>query len=176
LSNRGGKKPVVVAVNGLCLGGGMEMAINADIIVAAEDARFGLPESAIGVVAIAGALPRLVRTVGRQRASEIALIGRYDYTAEEMLRWGLVNKIVPKGADVVAEALVWAAKIAANSPDSVIVTREGLKMGWESMGPIQGTEVVLKGMFGRMDGADNMAEGVNSFVQRRKPVWKDSKL
>ncbi|KAJ4390854.1 hypothetical protein N0V93_004453 [Gnomoniopsis smithogilvyi] len=91
LSNRGGKKPVIAAVNGLCLGGGMEVVLNCDVILAAEDARFGLPEVKRGVIALAGALPRLVRTVGKQRAAEMALLGRH-YTAAEMERWGVVNK------------------------------------------------------------------------------------
>ncbi|KAK2066645.1 hypothetical protein P8C59_000441 [Phyllachora maydis] len=177
VSNRAGKKPIVAAVNGLCLGGGMEMAVNCDVVLAAAAAaRFGLPEARRGVVAGAGALPRLVRTVGRQRAAEMALLGRSTYSAAEMERWGLVNRVVPAGGDVVAEAVRWAAEVAANSPDSVVVSREGLRLGWEGLGPVLGTELLGKGMYGRMDGAENMKEGLRSFVEKRKPVWSDSKL
>ncbi|KAK3306766.1 ClpP/crotonase-like domain-containing protein [Chaetomium strumarium] len=176
LSNRTGKKPVIAAVNGLCFGGGMEMVINCDLVVAdGKRARFGLPEVKRGVVAVAGALPRLVRTVGRQRAAEMALLGRTGYTAEQMREWGIVNFVVAEG-QAVAEAIKLAEEIAANSPDSVITSREGLRLGWEGIGPQMGTEVLERGMYGRIDGGENMKEGVKSFVERREPVWKDSKL
>ncbi|KAI0404650.1 enoyl-hydratase [Xylaria palmicola] len=175
LSNRGGAKPVIAAVNGICLGGGMEMAINCDMVVATTHATFGLPEVTIGVIALAGALPRLARSVGRQRASEMALAGK-SYTAAEMLRWGLVNEVVAEGEDVVAAALAWAERIAGNSPDAVIVSREGLKLGWEGIGPQQGTDIVTNGWYARIERGENFVEGVRSFNERRKPVWKDSKL
>ncbi|KKY34670.1 putative carnitinyldehydratase [Diaporthe ampelina] len=173
LSNRAGKKPVIAAVNGLCLGGGMEMAVNCDMVVAGEDAKFGLPEVKRGVVALAGALPRIQKTLGKQRAAEMALVGGM-YSAQKMYEWGVVNRVVKQG-DVVKEAVGIAEEIADNSPDSVIVSREGLKLGWE-VGPEMGTELLERGMFGRIDAADNMREGVMSFVEKRKPVWRDSKL
>ncbi|KAF4974449.1 hypothetical protein FZEAL_8649 [Fusarium zealandicum] len=174
LSNRRGKKPVVAAVNGLCLGGGMEMALNADLVIASHEAKFGLPEVKRGVVAIAGALPRLMRTVGRQRASEMALLGRM-YTAQEVMGWGVVNKVVAPD-EVVDEALRWAVEMADNSPDSVIVSREGLLGGWDAEGPRESTRRVDEGVFRGLDGGENMKEGVLSFVEKRKPVWRDSKL
>lgn len=176
LSNRAGKKPVVAAVNGLCYGGGMEMVINCDLVVAdGKRARFGLPEVSRGVIALAGALPRLIRTVGRQRAAEMALLGRTGYGAEQMREWGLVNFVVAEGK-AVEEALKLAEEIAGNSPDAVIASREGLRLGWEGIGPQMGTEVLERGMYGQMNGGENMKEGVRSFVEKRKPVWKDSKL
>lgn len=174
LSNRGGKKPVLAAVNGLCLGGGMEIALNCDMIVASETATFGLPEVKRGVIALAGALPRVVRTLGKQRAAEMALLGR-AYGAAEMERWGVVNKVVKEG-EVLAEALRWAGEVCENSPDSVIVSREGLKLGWEPLGVEVATEMLERGMYGRMDKGENMVEGVVAFVQKRKPAWRDSKL
>ncbi|KAF5021747.1 hypothetical protein F66182_6197 [Fusarium sp. NRRL 66182] len=174
LSNRKGKKPVIAAVNGLCLGGGLEMVLNLDLVIASETAKFGLPEVKRGVVAIAGALPRLIRTVGRQRASEIALLGRM-YTAQQFLDWGVVNKVV-KLDDLVQEALRWAVELSDNSPDSVIVSREGLLGGWEAEGPKDSTNRVDQGMYQRMEGGENMKEGVLSFVEKRKAVWKNSKL
>jgi len=77
---------------------------------------------------------------------------------------------------VVEEAVRLASEIAGKSPDAVMVSREGLRLGWEGTGPEAATEVLLRGMFGRMDGGENMREGVASFVERRAPVWKDSKL
>ncbi|KAL2264087.1 hypothetical protein VTK26DRAFT_2581 [Humicola hyalothermophila] len=176
LSNRAGKKPVIAAVNGLCFGGGMEMVINCDMVVAdGARARFGLPEVGKGVVALAGALPRLVRTVGKQRAAEMALLGRVGYKAEQMREWGLVNFVVGEGK-AVEEAVKLAEEMAGNSPDAVIVSKEGLRLGWEGIGPELGTELLDKGMYGRIDAGENMREGVRSFVEKRKPVWKDSKL
>ena len=177
LSNRAGKKPVIAAVNGVCLGGAMEMAINCDLVVAGPRAKFGLPEAKRGVIPVAGALPRLMKTVGKQRASEMTLLGRM-YGPQEMKEWGLVNFVVDvqEGGDISDEAVRLAAEIANNSPDSVIVNREGLALGWEPMGPAQSTEVVGKGLYGQMDGGENMREGLNSFLEKRDPVWKDSKL
>ncbi|KAK3985478.1 putative enoyl-CoA hydratase/carnithine racemase [Cladorrhinum sp. PSN332] len=177
LSNRIGKKPIIAAVNGLCYGGGMEMVINCDLVIAdGQKAKFGLPEVTKGVVALAGALPRLIKSVGRQRASELALLGRVGYTAQKMQEWGLVNFVVTEGQDVVEEAVKLAEEISGNSPDAVIVSREGLRLGWEGVGPVLATEVVEKGVYGRIDKGENMREGTKSFVERRKPVWVDSKL
>lgn len=149
------------------------MIINADIVVANRKAVFGLPEVKIGVVALAGALTRLVRTVGRQRAMEMALTGR-PLPAEEAREWGLVNKVVD--GDVVEEAIQIAEVISANSPDSVIVSREGVKLGWEGVGAEEGTRLLMENWYERMDGGENMKEGVRSFVEKRKPKWVESKL
>ncbi|KOS20362.1 Carnitinyl-CoA dehydratase [Escovopsis weberi] len=174
LSNRRGRKPIVAAVNGVCMGGGMEAVLNTDLVVAAADAKFALPEVRIGVVPIQGALPRLVRSVGMQRASEMALLGR-TYTADQLLRWGVVNRVVPR-EEVLETALRWALELAAHSPDSVIVTKEGLLGGWDAESPTASTDRLLHGLYKRVDGGDNMREGILSFVEKRKPVWKDSKL
>ncbi|PQE23275.1 hypothetical protein CJF31_00006996 [Rutstroemia sp. NJR-2017a BVV2] len=174
LSRREGKKPVVCAVNGICFGGGCEMVVNADLVVAEEGAGFALPEVKIGVVAVAGALTRLVRTVGRQRAMEMALTGR-RVDAHEAEKWGLVNKVVPKGKAVEA-ALELAEMIVANSPDSVIVSRKGVNLGWDGVGAEEGTRILEEGLYARMDAGENMKEGVRSFVEKRKPRWVGSKL
>lgn len=176
LSNRTGKKPIIAAVNGLCLGGGMEMVINCDIVVASSNARFGLPEVKVGVIAVAGALPRLVRTVGKQRAAEMALLGRNRYSAEQMERWGVVNFVVQGEKALVEEAVKLAEEIAANSPDAVLTSKEGLRLGWEGLGPEKATAVLEMGMYRKLEKGENMREGVASFVEKRKPVWKDSKL
>ncbi|KAH8752352.1 ClpP/crotonase-like domain-containing protein [Hyaloscypha sp. PMI_1271] len=174
LSRRGGKKPVICAVNGICFGGGCEMIINADMVVADQDAQFGLPEVKIGVVALAGALSRLIRTVGRQRAMEMALTGR-TLKAEEAREWGLVNRVVEKGK-CVEEAIRLAEMVVGNSPDSVIVSREGIKMGWEGIGAEEATRWTQEVWYKRMDRGENMKEGVRSFVEKRKPRWVPSKL
>lgn len=176
LSRRDGRKPVIAAVNGICFGGGCEMIINCDIVVAAKKAAFSLPEVKIGVVAAAGALPRIIRTVGRPRAMEMALTGR-PIPAEEALDWGLINKVVgDEEGEVVAAAVEYAKMIAANSPDAVIVSREGIKLGWENMGADEATEYALKNWQPKLQAGENLKEGVKAFVEKRKPKWVPSKL
>ncbi|KAL1885713.1 Transcriptional adapter ada2 [Paecilomyces lecythidis] len=184
ISRRSGKKPIICAINGLCLGGGCEIIINADLNIASARAVFALPEVKRGVLAIAGGLPRLVRTVGRQRAMEMALTGR-TVSAAEAERWGLVNEVVQVGEGdseevvserVVKRALDVAGAIAANSPDSVIVTREGVKMGWEGVGAEEGTRLLIETWEKRLYEGENMKEGVKAFVEKREPKWLDSKL
>lgn len=175
---------MLAAVNGLCFGGGSEMIINSDLVVASSRAVFGLPEVKRGVVALAGALTRIVRTVGKQRAMEMALTGR-NISVEEAERWGLVNEIVPvpdgaseeeNSAKVVEKAVAVAATIAANSPDAVLVSREGIKLGWESIGADEATGMLSDTWVRRLYEGENIKEGLNAFVEKRKPVWKDSKL
>ena len=176
LSRRIGKKPVIAAVNGIALGGGCEIIINCDIVLASAVAKFALPEVKRGVIALAGALPRLVRTVGKQRAMEMALTGR-SLDAHEARHWGLVNEVVDGAAGIVVErAVELATAIAENSPDSVIVSREGVLLGWYGLDAEDGTESLIQGSWKRMEGGENMKEGVNAFVEKRKPRWVDSKL
>lgn len=165
---------MIAAVNGICYGGGCEAIINCDIVVAAKKATFALPEVKIGVAAQAGALPRLIRTVGRPRAMDMALTGR-TIAAAEALEWGLINKVVGDG-EVVAAAVEYAKMIAANSPDAVIVTRESIKMGWEGVGAEDGTRISNEIWGPRLLTGENCKEGVASFVEKRKPRWKPSKL
>lgn len=176
LSRRVGKKPVIAAVNGIAFGGGCEMIINCDIVLASAAAKFALPEVKRGVIALAGALPRLVRTVGKQRAMEMALTGR-SLNAHEARDWGLVNEVVDDDAGTVLErAVELATVIAENSPDSVVVSREGVLLGWHGLGAEEGTESLILGSWKRMEGGENMKEGVKAFVEKRKPRWVDSKL
>ncbi|KAF2719493.1 ClpP/crotonase [Polychaeton citri CBS 116435] len=176
LSRRTGLKPVIAAVNGIAYGGGTEIVVNCDLVVASSKATFALPEVKIGVVAVAGALPRIVRTLGRPRAMEMALTGRI-VTAQEAQEWGLINKVVgDKEGEVVEAAVEYAKMIAANSPDAVIVSREGIKMGWEGVGAEEGSRLLIENWYPRLIAGGNMKEGVKAFVKKRKPEWKLAKL
>jgi enoyl-CoA hydratase/carnithine racemase len=174
LSNRSGKKPIIAAVNGLALGGGCETVVNCDIVIAADTATFGLVEVKRGVAPYAGALPRLIRTLGLQRASEMALTGQY-YSAQQMKEWGIVNKVVPQ-ADVVKEAVEYAKLIAENSPDSVICTRAGLRQGWETASVVEATALTGTTQWAELQKGENILEGLKAFKERRQPVWRPSKL
>lgn len=175
ISFRHGKKPVIAAVNGPAFGGGCEMAVNCDLVIASEGASFGLPEVKRGVTPFGGALPRLMHIVGRQRATEMALTGR-PISAQEFKDWGVCNTVVEKGQGVVAKAVEVARMIADNSPDAVIVTREGLKMGYESLGVAESSRLFLDGWSKRVYDGSNMQEGLNAFTEKREPQWKESKL
>jgi enoyl-CoA hydratase/carnithine racemase len=166
---------VIAAVNGLAMGGGTEFAVNCDLVFASEKAVFALPEVKRGVSPFAGVLPRLIRIVGLQRASEFALTGR-DLSAQEAFTWGLVNGVVPTGQDVVDEAVRWASMIAANSPDSIICTRAGLRQGWESASVEEAAEITQTREFAALTKGENIKEGLQAFVEKRKPVWKASLL
>jgi enoyl-CoA hydratase/carnithine racemase len=180
LSRRNGLKPVIAAVNGICFGGGCEMIINCDMVIASSSASFSLPEVKIGVVAAAGALPRLIRTVGRPRAMEMALTGR-AVSAAEAERWGLINLVVEEvkgkeGQAVVAKAVEYAKTIAGNSPDAVIVSREGVKLGWEGMSAEEATQKAQEEWMPKLMQGENLKEGVRAFVEKRKPRWVPAKL
>ena len=175
MSRRQGKKPIIAAVNGLCLGGGMEMAVNADIVIASTKAEFGLPEVKRGVFAKMGALGRIVRFIGLQRASELALIGD-SITPQKALEWGLVNRVVEHDA-LLDTALEMAAKICANSPDSVIVSRLGLLMGLEHGSLERGTQLLNEGAaVAGLESGENIEEGLLAFKEKRATRWRNSKL
>ena len=176
ISRRNGRKPIIAAVNGIAFGGGTELIVNCDLVIAAQKATFALPEVKRGVVAMAGALPRIVRTIGRQRAMEMALTGRV-VPAQEAKEWGLVNKVVGDGeGEVVNAAVEYAKMIAENSPDAVIVSREGIKMGWEGVGAEDATRIVNESWYPRLLTGENIKEGLKAFVEKRKPQWKAAKL
>ena len=167
---------MIAAVNGVAMGGGCEMIINTDLVLASAAAKFALPEVKRGVIALAGALPRLVRTVGKQRAMEMALTGR-TLDAHEARDWGLVNEVVEDDPSNVVERAIEVAKIiAGNSPDSVIVSRAGVLLGWEQLSAEAGTDRLIQGSWKAMEGGENMKEGVRAFVEKRRPKWIDSKL
>jgi len=188
MSRRTGKKPVIGAVNGIAFGGGMEAVANLDMVIASKSAKFSLPEVKRGVVAAAGALPRLARTIGRVRAMDMALTGRV-VSADEGKEFGFVNHVVEDHASplsedeneilqrpVVRKALAVAKEISANSPDSVIISKAGVNSGWEE-GSVENATRVNDLLYSqKLADGENIHEGVKAFVEKRNPRWRDSKL
>ncbi|KAJ5637313.1 hypothetical protein N7490_007192 [Penicillium lividum] len=183
LSRRHGKKPVIAAVNGLAFGGGMEMIANLDLVVATKGAHFALPEAKRGVVAMAGSLPRLARTIGRPRAMELALTGK-SITATEAREWGLINAVTEDGPTdcevlerpVVKAALDYAASIVGNSPDSVIISRAGIVAGWEDGSAENASRLLSESWESMLNEGANLHEGVRAFAEKRAPQWVNSIL
>jgi enoyl-CoA hydratase/carnithine racemase len=132
-------------------------SLSSDLVVAADDAYFALPEVKRGVSPIGGCLPRLIRSIGLQRATEMVLTGR-KVTAQEALSWGLVNAVVPK-SEVVIEAISYATAIAANSPDAVICSRAGLRQGWETAAVERAVDITLEREFSQLQKGENIKEG-----------------
>ncbi|MCJ1304022.1 hypothetical protein MMC08_006834 [Hypocenomyce scalaris] len=167
LTRRIGKKPIIAACNGHAHGGGFKIIPNSDIVLASPNATFRLPDVLRGTAALAGAFPRLCRTLGLQRANLIALTA-YTLGAEEALQWGLVQRIVPPG-ELVMEAVKMAAGVAAMSPDSVVVSRAGIREAWET-GSVEGaTRVTAEAFAERLMGGENVREGLLAWREKREP-------
>lgn len=177
LPRRAGKKPIIAAVNGICMGGGFEMVANCDLVVASSKAIFCLPEVKRGIVAVAGALPRLTRTLGLQRTMELALTGK-TVDAQTLHNWGLVSQVVDpeQGHDAVGAALKLASEICANSPDAVIVGRHGIRMSWENGSVEEAVTALADNWYPRLVSSPNFAEGILAFTEKRPPKWVPSKL
>lgn len=168
LTEKSPVKPLIAAVEGYALAGGCELALACDLIVAADDAWFGLPEVARGLVAGSGGLVRLPQRIPSAIALEYALTGE-RMAAPVAHKWGLVNRLTPPGG-ALAEALRLAGQIAANAPLSVAMTKRIVtesadwpKAGiWERQRPL--AEAVI--------GSQDAQEGARAFAEKRVPVWR----
>ncbi|KID84460.1 Crotonase, core [Metarhizium guizhouense ARSEF 977] len=174
LTRRVGKKPVIAAVNGFALGGGFEIALNCDMVVASPSATFGLPEAKRGLWAAAGGIPRAVRTFGMQMASEIVLAGR-ALSAAEARDAGFCRVAASPGA-VVGEAVALAKDVAAMSPDAVIVSRAGLRETWETASVERAAQLVQDRYAKGLLEGENLRLGLMAFVTKTKPEFVPSKL
>ncbi|GAD94934.1 thiolase [Paecilomyces variotii No. 5] len=175
LTRRVGKKPVIVAVNGFALGGGFEICLNSDVVVAAPNAKFGLTEVSVGLYAAAGGLSRIARSAGLQVASEVALTGRH-ITPDEAKQWGLINRIAKSQESVVAEALDIARLIASRSPDAVIVSRAGVREAFETASMERASQITDQRYRADLFKGENYKIGVTAFAERKVPQWVPSKL
>ncbi|KIY71274.1 ClpP/crotonase [Cylindrobasidium torrendii FP15055 ss-10] len=175
LSRRDSAKPIIAAVNGGAFGGGMELLLNCDLVVAADDAKFALPEVRRGVSALQGGIPRLTQIAGHQRASEMLLLGRTFSAKEAYAKFGFINFLVPQSS-VLSTALDLAKEIVTKcSPDAVQATKRALLLAEDHQASIAGgaSSRESDGLFGTEGDALNMQEGLLSFVEKRAPVWKN---
>lgn len=164
-------KPLIAAVNGVAMGGGFEIALACDLIVAADTATFALPEPRVGLAALAGGLHRLPRMIGQKQALGMILTGRRVGAAEGQTL-GFVNEVVP-AADLMAAARRWAGQICELSPMSIRASKEAVYRGLDE----PTLEAAIKGQtrypaVGALFKSEDFVEGPMAFAQKRAPVWK----
>lgn len=163
-------KPVIAAVNGYAVGGGLELALRCDIIIASSNAVFGLPEVKRGLVADAGGIMSLPGRIPYHLAMEMILTGRF-YTASEAYRFGLVNEVVDQ--DKLLEATEsWAGNICECSPLAVQAAKQMVKSSYEMTSKLSQERVELLEGVKRLRTSEDYKEGPKAFAEKRKPVWK----
>lgn len=172
ISRRQSNKPIIAAVNGGAHGGGVEIILNCDIVVASDDAKFALPEVKRGVVASQGGIPRLFQITGHQLASEMLLTGRTITAADASNRFGFVNIVVP-AAQLLPTALGLAKEIVSNSPDAVQSTKHGLLLAQKLNHSESVTTHIWSNSSNRVYRGENIKEGLKAFAERRTPAWKN---
>lgn len=164
-------KPVIAAVNGFALGGGFEVALACDIIIASDIASFGLPEPVVGAVALGGGLHRLPRQIGLKNAMGLILTSR-RVSAAEGLRLGFVNSVVPAD-ELIRETKAWCDDILKGAPLSIQASKATAMKGLEE----DSLEAAIANQenyeaFARWRTSEDAHEGVKAFTEKRKPVWK----
>lgn len=165
-------KPVIAAVNGLAMGGGFELALAADLIVAADVAAFALPEVRLGMLADSGGVLRLPRRLPQAIAREMLLTGR-RMDAHEALRWGLVNQVVPAG-ELASAAEAQAQQICAAAPLAIAALKQVLR-ATEVQSVQQGFQIMRSGSlaaYQAMLRSADAREGPRAFAEKRRPVWR----
>jgi enoyl-CoA hydratase len=163
------RKPVIAAVGGYALGGGCEIAMMCDMIIAADTAKFGQPEITLGIIPGSGGTQRLTRSVGKAKAMDLCLTGRM-MDAEEAERAGLVARVVP-AAELVDEAMKVAAKVASLSRPAVMFAKESVNRAYETT-LAEGVRFERR-MFHALFAAEDRKEGMAAFVEKRRPTWKN---
>jgi enoyl-CoA hydratase len=163
------RKPVIAAVAGYCLGGGCELAMLCDFIIAADTARFGQPEINLGVIPGIGGTQRLTRLIGRAKSMDLHLTGR-TMGSDEAERSGLVARVVP-AADLIAEALAVAAQIAAKSQLAVMAAKEAVHRADEL--PLGEGVLFERRLFQGLFATEDQKEGMRAFLEKRPPRFTD---
>ncbi len=161
-------KPVIAAVSGFALGGGCELAMACDMIVASESAKFGQPEINLGVIPGAGGTQRLTLAVGKALAMEMVLNGRF-ISAQEALRFGLVNRVVPDEV-YLEEAIKLAAELANRAPIALRVAKEAVNAAFEM--PLQSGLEHERRLFYMLFSTEDQKEGMDAFINKRKANWR----
>lgn len=161
-------KPLIAAVNGMALGGGLEIALSCDIRIAAENARFGTPEVNLGLIPGWGATQRLPRVIPWAKAAEMLFTGR-PIDAQEAYRIGLVNQVVPQD-ELMATAKKWAEAICQVSPLGVRAAKEAMLRGYSL--PLEDGLRLERSLFEHLLGTEDFAEGTAAFTEKRKPNFK----
>ncbi len=160
--------PLVAAVSGYALGGGCELALACDMIVADKDARFGQPEVTLGIIPGGGGTQRLTRAIGKQRAMEYVLTGR-RFDAETALGWGLVNKVVGRGAWL-DEAIALARIVAERPPIATRLAKQAILTA-ENHGIADGL-TAERSLFDQAMATEDRVEGMQAFLEKREPDFK----
>ncbi|MEM7492648.1 MAG: enoyl-CoA hydratase-related protein [Pseudomonadota bacterium] len=161
-------KPVIAAVNGVAMGGGFEIALACDLIIASDNARFALPEPKVGLAALAGGLHRLPRQIGLKRAMGMILTGRHVPAAEGK-ELGFVNEVVPQ-AELMETAMKWAEMICDCSPSSIRTSKEVAMKGLDTAN-FEDAYTTRYDAVRRMLKGPDVIEGPMAFAQKRKPNW-----
>ena len=162
------KKPVIAAVSGWALGGGCEIALSCDLIVASETAKFGQPEITIGVIPGAGGTQRLARLLGKHLAMEMVLNNR-TLSAAEALQFGLVNRVVPVDK-YLDEAVALAEEIAGRAPLAVRMGKDAVNAAFETT-LTEGLAAERRNFY-PLFSTEDQKEGMKAFAEKRKPTWK----
>jgi enoyl-CoA hydratase/carnithine racemase len=162
-------KPVVAAINGVALGGGLELALVCDLRVAAPHAELGLPETTLGIIPGAGGTQRLPRLVGEGRAKEMILLGR-RLTAAEALAWGLVNRVSPAGKSVVDDAIEWLAPVADGAPLAQAAALEAIDRAPDV--PLELGLELEKVSYDKVLVSEDRREALTAFAEKRRPTYR----
>jgi enoyl-CoA hydratase/carnithine racemase len=165
---RGSPKPVIAAVEGYALGGGCELALACDMVVAADDAQFGQPEIRVGIMPGAGGTQRLLRAAGRYKAALWSLTGQM-IPARDAFAANLVSELVAKG-QALARAIEIAEQIAAMPPLAVQAVRDALRLGADV--PLETALALERRLFERLFDSDDQKEGMRAFLEKRAPVYR----
>ena len=164
------RKPMIAAVSGYCLGGGCELALMCDFIIAADTAKFGLPEITLGIIPGSGGTQRLARSIGKAKAMEMILTGRLMEAAEAE-SCGLVSRIVSAGKTCWTRPWLTAAKIATFSQPVVMMAKEAVNRAFETS-LAEGLRFERR-LIHSMFALEDQKEGMSAFVEKRKPVFKN---
>jgi enoyl-CoA hydratase/carnithine racemase len=162
-------KPVIAAINGVAFGGGLELALIADLRVCAAHAKLGLPETTLGIIPGAGGTQRLPRVVGEARAKEIILLGR-PLTAEEALAWGLVNRVCPAGKNLIDDVVEWIAPIANGAPIAQAAALEAIDRSFDV--PLELGLELEKVSYDKTLVSEDRKEALAAFAEKRKPSFR----